>query len=114
MTPITPPGSRFFLLLLTPVVSIGCGARGEADPALVRPLPASRLSGDRAADRPANAGAVEPEAPSAPTPPPVRGETCLGVTDRGIWSDLDEKIQLALPARLAPEQVSARIDRARV
>jgi uncharacterized protein YijF (DUF1287 family) len=32
-------------------------------------------------------------------------ETCLGVADQGIWSDLDDQVQLALPAGL---------DRARV
>ena len=36
-------------------------------------------------------------------------EVCLGVHDRGIWSDLDDQVQLALPA-VAPERVTARID----
>jgi len=35
------------------------------------------------------------------------------VTDKGIWSDLDDKIQIQLPADLAPERVSARVDRKR-
>src|SRR5262249_21468367 len=30
--------------------------------------------------------------------------------DKGIWSDLDDKIQLRLPAGLTPERVSARLD----
>lgn len=38
-------------------------------------------------------------------------EVCLGVHDKGIWSDLDEKVQVALPAKLPPERVAARIDR---
>jgi uncharacterized protein YijF (DUF1287 family) len=38
------------------------------------------------------------------------GEQCLGVTDSGVFSDLDDKVQLALPADLAPGRVSARID----
>lgn len=37
-------------------------------------------------------------------------ETCLGVRDRGIWTDLDDKLQLALPARLTSDRVTARID----
>ncbi|MDX2087331.1 MAG: DUF1287 domain-containing protein [Kofleriaceae bacterium] len=37
------------------------------------------------------------------------GETCLGVADKGIWSDLDDKIQLALPPVTA-ERVTASID----
>jgi uncharacterized protein YijF (DUF1287 family) len=36
-------------------------------------------------------------------------ETCLGVTDKGIWSDLDDKVQLALPPVTA-ERVTATID----
>jgi len=41
----------------------------------------------------------------------VRGESCLGVADTGIFSDLDDSVQLALPAALAPEHVTALIDR---
>jgi uncharacterized protein YijF (DUF1287 family) len=40
-------------------------------------------------------------------------ETCLGVADRGIWSDLDDDLQLALPRGLTPERVRATIDRDR-
>lgn len=46
-------------------------------------------------------------APPAAAPP----ETALGVTDQGIWPDLDDKLQLALPAVTAT-RVSARIDEA--
>lgn len=45
-------------------------------------------------------------APAAAAP-----ETCLGVADKGIWSDLDDRVQLALPADLAPARVTARLDR---
>ncbi|MCX5748022.1 MAG: DUF1287 domain-containing protein [Proteobacteria bacterium] len=41
-----------------------------------------------------------------PTP---TAETCLGVTDKGIFADLDPKVQLALPA-IDPTRVTARID----
>jgi uncharacterized protein YijF (DUF1287 family) len=43
--------------------------------------------------------------------PEARPEVCLGVHDSGIWSDLDDKIQLALPKGLEAARVSARIDR---
>jgi uncharacterized protein YijF (DUF1287 family) len=42
-----------------------------------------------------------------PRPPP---EACLGVADRGIWSDLDDRIQIELPAGLTADRVAARID----
>ncbi|HUQ04856.1 MAG TPA: DUF1287 domain-containing protein [Kofleriaceae bacterium] len=48
--------------------------------------------------------------PARPTHPP---ETCLGVSDQGIWSDLDEQLQLALPRGLSAARVSATIDRDR-
>jgi hypothetical protein len=32
-------------------------------------------------------------------------EACLGVADKGIWADLDAKVQLELPAKLAPDRV---------
>lgn len=74
------------------VLSAACGTRGEADPTPPTPAP-----------RPAHHGASRD--------PSAAPETCLGVRDRGIWSDLDDKLQLALPAKLAPERVTARIDR---
>ena len=40
-------------------------------------------------------------------PPP---ETALGVTDKGIWSDLDAQIQLTLPAGVTAARVTARVD----
>jgi uncharacterized protein YijF (DUF1287 family) len=40
----------------------------------------------------------------------VPRETCLGVADKGIWSDLDDKIQIDLPAGLTADRVSVRID----
>ncbi len=36
-------------------------------------------------------------------------EACLGVQDKGIWSDLDEQVQLALPA-VTQDRVTATID----
>jgi uncharacterized protein YijF (DUF1287 family) len=45
------------------------------------------------------------------TEPAAAGETCLGVGDHGIWSDLDDKVQLALPASATPARSTIRIDR---
>jgi uncharacterized protein len=43
-------------------------------------------------------------------PMQAAAEVCLGVHDKGIWSDLDEKLQLALP-KVGPDRVTARADR---
>lgn len=43
---------------------------------------------------------------------PPAAEHQLGVPDRGIWSDLDDQVQLQLPTGLTPERVSAQIDAA--
>jgi uncharacterized protein YijF (DUF1287 family) len=86
-------GSCFFLLCITPLVSVGCGAASEADSAAPTPRSA-------------------PAAPAA-RDPRIPAEPHLGVSDRGIWSDLDDKIQIQLPADLTAERVSARIDGAR-
>ncbi len=56
-------------------------------------------------------GAGSMAAPSGPTGSTTPGpERCLGVTDRGIWPDLDPSIQLALPPDLTPDRVSATLD----
>jgi uncharacterized protein YijF (DUF1287 family) len=52
---------------------------------------------------------AEHQAPSERTAP----EPTLGVEDRGIFSDLDGRLQLALPAQLDPSQVHALYDAAR-
>ena len=58
---------------------------------------------------------ADPAAPPAAGAPPAEArspkpEACLGVPDRGIFSDLDPRVQLALPAGLAADRVTARID----
>jgi hypothetical protein len=45
--------------------------------------------------------------------PAHKAETCLGVADQGIWSDLDDQLQLALPRGLSAARVSALVDRDR-
>ena len=51
-----------------------------------------------------------PSTPSAAPAPAVAHETALGVVDRGIFSDLDHKIQIALPAGLKAAEVEAVVD----
>src|ERR1044071_5777489 len=91
MTPDLRIGSHFVWPILL-VISTGCSSRGEAQPA-----------------------SQKSEAPRDPWSEPahteVKGESCLGVSDKGVFSDLDDKVQLELPAKLAPERVSATVDR---
>ncbi|MBS1122477.1 MAG: NADH:ubiquinone oxidoreductase [Deltaproteobacteria bacterium] len=97
MTPGKPTGSRFLFAAIIGVISAGCGSRGEAEPTPHRPPAAPR---DRTA------------APEDVTKDPaVRPEVCLGVADQGIWPDLDDKVQITLPAQLAAQRVTARLDR---
>ncbi|HEY0987826.1 MAG TPA: DUF1287 domain-containing protein [Kofleriaceae bacterium] len=52
-----------------------------------------------------------PPAPgAAPAAAPAPPETSLGVADKGIWPDLDDKVQLALPDGLTADRVAVRID----
>src|SRR5215510_15625575 len=74
------------------IISAGCSLRTEAD------------TSPPAAPRPS------PRAEAALAAPAVPRETCLGVADKGIWSDLDDKIQIDLPAGLTADRVTARID----
>jgi uncharacterized protein YijF (DUF1287 family) len=68
------------------VISAACTTRGDAQPISAPPT-------------------------SAPTPI-TQPEVCLGIADKGVFSDLDEQVQLALPAKLDPSRVGARVDRA--
>lgn len=76
-------GALSFVAATTLTTACGAGRADERAPAVTR----------------------SSETSTAPTAPTVPGETCLGVTDRGIWSDLDPKVQLALPAGLTPARV---------
>ncbi len=94
MTPAPMIGSRIFLLLALPLMSVSCGSRGEADPNPPKPTtPAPQISHD----------------PDSGT----HREACLGVGDAGIWGDLDDKVQITLPAKLSKDRVSARVDASR-
>jgi uncharacterized protein YijF (DUF1287 family) len=73
-------------ILIAPVISLGCG-RTEAEP----PRP-------------------PPPAPVVKQPAPPPPESCLGIADKGIWSDLDERVQIQLPAGTTPARVRATVD----
>jgi uncharacterized protein YijF (DUF1287 family) len=49
--------------------------------------------------------------PSADAHP--KGESCLGVSDTGIFADLDDKVQLTLPKDVSTGRVHAVVDRER-
>lgn len=77
-------------------------------PALLCLLAACHAArGDAADDR---APPTRQTAAPAPRPPASAPETCLGVADQGIWSDLDPAIQLALPADVTPARLTATVD----
>ena len=46
----------------------------------------------------------------APAVAPPAPETCLGIADKGLWPDLDDKIQLTLSDTVTADRVTARID----
>src|SRR5262245_13041246 len=97
-------GSRFFVPLLILGGCAGAGAGGEAAP---KPVANTTTEPPTPID-------VDDDAPAMSTDEPVaHGETCLGVGDKGIWSDLDDRVQLALPASVPIERVAVRLDRAR-
>ena len=95
MTPDTRVGSRFYWLFAATIFT-ACTARGDAQPSS-QPAAAPR---DLAAPVTTN---VSKE--------PHKGESCLGVTDTGVFADLDDKVQLALPKDVTAERVSATVDR---
>ena len=72
------------------VFSAGCTIRSEADPAAQPAAP----------EKPAR----EAHGPVAPA------EAALGVADEGIWPDLDDRVQLALPGGLTADRVAVRLD----
>jgi uncharacterized protein YijF (DUF1287 family) len=120
MTTGLRPGSGFLRFFASLLISAGCGAASEAEPAAPAAPAASATSavpGRAASVRDESAHPAAPAATgeaTAPTPAlAFATEPSLGVTDKGIWSDLDDKIQIKLPAGLTAERVSARIDERR-
>ena len=91
-TPGRACGSRIVGVALV-ALAVGCAdGRAQAYP---ERSPAPPPSGQAPATR---------HAPSAPA------ETCVGVADTGIWSDLDAQLQLAQPPGLTADRVSATLD----
>ncbi len=95
MTTTPRVGSRFLCVFSLSLISAACGSRGEADPHPPAKEP----------------GRSTPQISSKD--PEAHGEACLGVSDKGIWADLDDKVQIALPANLSKDRVSAKVDAAR-
>jgi uncharacterized protein YijF (DUF1287 family) len=95
MTPDTRVGSRFYCLFALAIFT-ACSARGDAQPSS-QPSAAPR---DLAAPATSN---VSKE--------PHKAESCLGVADSGVFADLDDKVQLALPKELRADRVTATVDR---
>lgn len=58
---------------------------------------------------------ARPDPRTAPSSeaPAHKGESCLGLTDKGVFGDLDDKVQILLPADITAERVTATIDRDR-
>lgn len=100
LTPRLPIGSSFFVCA---AILGGCG---------VSAVPTSPAD-DSAETRIADTHTVTEASGDTPTPstPKASPETTLGVTDTGIWSDLDDQIQLAFPSDANPDQVTAVVDR---
>ncbi len=91
MTPGFRLGSQILCGAIGLVISVGCNGESAADPGPRAPMVAAQGAAQRSRD---------PEA--AP-------EVCLGVSDKGLWSDLDPRLQLELP-RATPAQLSATVD----
>jgi uncharacterized protein YijF (DUF1287 family) len=100
MTPAPPRGSHILsatAIALAAVISGGCETSTEANPI----------------SQPPHAPASPPQAAPAALPAdPPASEACLGVADKGIFADLDERVQLKLPEDLAASRVSATVDTA--
>jgi hypothetical protein len=45
-----------------------------------------------------------------PAPAAAPHESCLGLTDKGVFADLDAKVQIELPARVAFDRFTAIVD----
>jgi uncharacterized protein YijF (DUF1287 family) len=84
-------------------ISASCARRSDADTDL--PGPRAPAPGPSAREAPPSPASLDRPAP--PRPPP---EASLGVTDRGLWSDLDDRIQIELPTGLTADRIDARVD----
>jgi hypothetical protein len=98
MTPSVATGSVIVAAGIMSILSAGCANRSEGSPDPARQGP------------PIAPRSAAPAAPPTAAPTPAPPEACLGVRDRGLWSDLDDQIQLALPADATAARASARVD----
>ncbi|HVV83492.1 MAG TPA: DUF1287 domain-containing protein [Kofleriaceae bacterium] len=91
------------LWLAFAVAALGCGqaAAGENE----------GTAGTAASSTVASAASTATAEGSSASSSVARPEPSLGVADRGIWSDLDGSVQLALPAGVDAARVTATIDR---
>lgn len=92
---MTPFGSTYSLAAISLLISAGCSAQAAPTPASATPGAESAPPGPR---------------PEARGPAKAEPEASLGVTDKGIWADLDSQVQIALPSDLAPSRVTATLD----
>jgi len=100
----SPIVHRLAVLAAGVAISASCARPGDADTGL--PGPRAQIPPGPSAREAPPAAPATPDRP-APQPPP---EACLGVADRGIWSDLDDRVQIELPAGLTADRVDARVD----
>ena len=94
MTTIATIGS---LLLFASMISQGCSGVGNAAPEPIRSPPDRIEPSPLPTDHGASRNHADPE-------------RCLGVGDKGIFADLDDKVQIELPRPLAIERVTASVD----
>jgi uncharacterized protein YijF (DUF1287 family)/L,D-peptidoglycan transpeptidase YkuD (ErfK/YbiS/YcfS/YnhG family) len=97
------------IAVLSALVCVSCRA-GETE----------REVGTDRANEPESVGAADPGQPASdpePSEPPPEPrappETTLGVVDRGIFSDLDARMQIPLPTELEPSRVRGLVDHER-
>ena len=93
MTPGVRLGSQFVSATIALVISVGCNSESAADPGPKAHTVPPEIS----------ASAILSKDPDAVP------EACLGVADKGIWSDLDPSLQISLPPAPA-ERFTATID----
>lgn len=90
-------------ILLALVTGLACHPRREQEPAAkveAAPKPAAPVR------------AAKDEAEAEPEQPPAPPERALGVVDIGVFSDLDEQIQLALPDQAEADTALGLVDEA--
>ena len=100
----SPIVHRLSVLAAAVAISASCARPSDADTGL--PGPSAPVQPGPSAREAPPAAPASPDRP-APRPPP---EACLGVADRGIWSDLDDRVQIELPAGLTADRIDARVD----